>query len=270
MTRTGSGRGVRGCGEGCGERGWGGVRLGGCNTMLISCACPQSPCIIPVSFLLHATVVHMDLHTHSTHSTHFTELVNGVAARRAMAPEDVQSAIAAAPLSATQALQRGLVNELCYFDQVLDRITRRAGPLQPASTTQDAAVQGVGEGAAQEGGLPTVDMARYLRSVRREKRLETSSPVASLKGRLHRVFCLSACVWSFSMCFVFFICCVCFTTNIHHSVSSQRRCSAWHQQPISHPPLHHPRHPPSLQSSPPAARSPLAAAPRTPSASPSK
>lgn len=85
-----------------------------------------------------------------------------------MQPEDVQAAIAAAPLSATQALQRGLVNELCYFDQVLERITQVRVDNAGTTDSKDA--------------LPTVDLARYLRCVRQEQRLDNHSVLSSIRG----------------------------------------------------------------------------------------
>lgn len=102
-----------------------------------------------------------------------------------MQPEDVHSAIAAAPLSATQALQRGLVNELCYFDQVLDRVTTPAHNSSPNAATATSISTRSDENKDRREALPTVDVGQYLISVRREKRIEThnSRPLAFIKGR---------------------------------------------------------------------------------------
>ncbi|MDX6738973.1 signal peptide peptidase SppA [Actinocorallia sp. A-T 12471] len=56
------------------------------------------------------------------------QFVDGVAASRGIAAEDVRELVDRAPLLASEALEAGLVDELCYRDEVYARVREAAGP----------------------------------------------------------------------------------------------------------------------------------------------
>ena len=72
--------------------------------------------------------------------------MDAVVERRGLPKDSVADAIAAAPLSAAQAMQRGLVDRLCYYDQVLETINQ----------------------GRSDAALPAVDFEQYVRATQRD------------------------------------------------------------------------------------------------------